>query len=205
MTAKDDKALVARGYDAIADVYLDRLGQSSVRAAKLAEIVARLAVGARVLDLGCGAGIPVAEDLARRGFDVTGVDASPEQIGRARRNAPQAQFILADMASVDFASGAFDAVFAFYSIIHLPRAEHEPLIGKIATWLRPGGRFLASFGTAEGDWRGEWLGTTMAFSHNAPQATIRMVENAGLHLERVETLRQDNEDQSFLWITAQKP
>lgn len=205
MTAKADRTLVASGYNAIADVYLDRFGESSVRAAKLAEIVARLAAGAAVLDLGCGAGVPVARTLSGLGFDVTGVDASEAQIERARRNSPQARFILADMASIDFTTNAFDAVFAFYSIIHLPRAEHEPLIHKIATWLRPGGWFLASFGTAEGDWRGEWLGTTMLFSHNAPDATKRMVCEAGLDVERVEILRQDNEDQSFLWITARKP
>ena len=109
------------------------------------------------------------------------------------------------MASMEFAAGAFDAVVAFYSIIHIPRSEHALLIRKIAGWLRPGGRFLASFGTVEGDWSGEWLGTTMVFSHNAPEATRRMVCDAGLVIERAEVLKQDNEDQSFLWITARKP
>ena len=205
MTAHDDKKLVARGYDEIVDAYLDQFGKSSVRAVKLAAVVTHLAPGAAVLDLGCGAGVPVARELARLGFDVTGVDASIGQIERARQNAPQARFILGDMASVDFAAGAFDAVVAFYAITHLPRSEHEPLIRKIADWLRPGGRFLASFGTVEGDWSGEWLGTPMFFSHNAPEATRRMVRDAGLVAERVEVVKQDNEDQSFLWITARKP
>lgn len=205
MTADDDKRLVARGYDEIVDAYLDQFGELSVRAAKLAEIVTHLAVGAAVLDLGCGAGVPVARELASLGFDVTGVDASIGQIERARQNAPQACFVLGDMASMDFAAGAFDAVVAFYSITHLPRSEHAPLIRKIAGWLRPGGRFVASFGTVEGDWSGEWLGTTMVFSHNAPEATRRMVCDAGLVIERAEVLKQDNEDQSFLWITARKP
>ena len=205
MTAHDDKKLVARGYDEIVDAYLDQFGESSVRAAKLAEVVTHLVAGAAVLDLGCGAGVPVARELAHLGFDVTGVDASHGQIERARQNALQARFILSDMASVDFAAGAFDAVVAFYAFTHLPRAEHEPLIRKIADWLRPGGRFLASFGTVEGDWSGEWLGTRMFFSHNTPEATERMVREAGLVAERVEVLKQDNEDQSFLWITSRKP
>ena len=205
MTTHDDKKLVARGYDEIVDTYLDQFGESSVRAAKLAEAVTHLAAGAAVLDLGCGAGVPVARELVRLGFDVTGVDASLGQIERARQNAPQARFILGDMASVDLAAGAFDAVLAFYSITHLPRSEHAPLVRKIAGWLRPGGRFLASFGTVEGDWSGEWLGTRMSFSHNAPEATKRMVRDAGFVAERVEVVKQDNEDQSLLWITARKP
>ena len=205
MTADDDKRRVARGYDAIVDAYLDQFGESSVRAAKLAEVVTHFAAGTAVLDLGCGAGVPVARELVRLGFEVTGVDASTGQIERARQNVPQARFILGDMASVDFADGAFDAVVAFYAITHLPRAEHDPLIRKIADWLRPGGRFLASFGTVEGDWSGEWLGTRMFFSHNPPEATKRMVRDAGLVAERVQVLKQDNEDQSFLWITSRKP
>jgi cyclopropane fatty-acyl-phospholipid synthase-like methyltransferase len=63
MIADDKKTLVARGYDEIADAYIDRFGKSSVRATKLAEVVAHLSAGASVLDLGCGAGVPVARDL----------------------------------------------------------------------------------------------------------------------------------------------
>jgi hypothetical protein len=45
----------------------------------------------------------------------------------------------------------------------------------------------------------------MFFSHNAPEETKRMVRDTGLVAERVEVVKQDNEDQSFLWITARKP
>jgi len=205
MSGDEEKRLVALGYDEIADAYLERFGESSVRALKLAELTALLPAGATVLDLGCGAGVPVARDLARRGFDVTGVDASIEQIRRARRNAPRARFLLGDMAAMKFAPASFDAVVAFYAISHLPKGEHASLIRRIAAWLRPSGRFLASYGAAEGDWTGAWLGTTMFFSHSSAEATKSMIRRSGLRLERVEALEQDNEDQSFLWITAQKP
>jgi cyclopropane fatty-acyl-phospholipid synthase-like methyltransferase len=204
MADDNQKQLVALGYDRIADSYLERFGRSSVRAAKLAELIEQLPAGASILDLGCGAGIPAAHELVMLGFNVTGVDASSGQIARARRNVSRARFIQADMAAVQFAPESFDAVAAFYSVTHLPKSEHGVLIGRIAKWLRPGGRFLANFGAVEGDWSEEWLGTTMFFSHHHPEITKRLVRAAGLRLERVEMLKQDNEEAVFLWITALK-
>jgi ubiquinone/menaquinone biosynthesis C-methylase UbiE len=113
MADDNQKQLVALGYDRIADSYLERFGRSSVRAAKLAEVIGQLPAGASILDLGCGAGIPVAHELVTLGFNVTGVDASSGQIARARRNVSRARFIQADMAAVQFAPESFDAVGAF--------------------------------------------------------------------------------------------
>jgi len=204
MRNHDMKAIVAEGYDRIAGDYLGRFGRSSVRDAKLAELLKKLPARAKVLDLGCGAGEPVARELAGHGFQVTGVDASYGQIMRARRNVPAVHFVHADMTSVQLPTQAFDAVSAFYSITHVPRNEHEILIRRIATWLRPNGLFVASFGSSEGDWLGEWLGTPMFFSHLDPDETKRLVSDAGFRLEQAELLKQDNEDATFLWITARK-
>src|SRR5215471_11727511 len=110
MKGNDPKTIVAQGYDRIADAYLARFGQSSVRDAKLAGLVKRLPAGAMVLDLGCGAGEPVARELVAHGFQVTGVDASIGQIARARRNVPEASFVHADMTSVQLPAESFDAI-----------------------------------------------------------------------------------------------
>ena len=62
------------------------------------------------------------------------MDASAVQIERARRNVPQAHFIRADMTTVDRPLCAFDAVWAFYSITHIPRDEPGGLL-KNHRWL----------------------------------------------------------------------
>jgi len=77
---RDPKLVVAHGYDVIAGTYLEHHGQSVVRDRWLREMSARLPEAARVLDLGCGAGVPVAHRLTERGLDVVGVDGSIEQI-----------------------------------------------------------------------------------------------------------------------------
>jgi 2-polyprenyl-3-methyl-5-hydroxy-6-metoxy-1,4-benzoquinol methylase len=45
-----------------------------------------------VLDVGCGAGVPVARALTRR-FSVTGIDISGRMVDRARMNVPEGTFI----------------------------------------------------------------------------------------------------------------
>ena len=113
--------LVAAGYDEIADVYLDRFGVSVVRQKWLGRLIESLRSDcSNVLDLGCGAGIPVARNLAALGHSIVGVDGSAQQIVRARCNVPAATFIEADMCEVAFEVASFDAVGAFYSITTSP-------------------------------------------------------------------------------------
>jgi hypothetical protein len=65
---------------------------------------------------------------------------------------------------------------------------------------------LASFGTTVlDDWVGNWLGTTMFFSHYDGASTQELTSGAGLLMERAEVLQQDNEETEFLWITARNP
>lgn len=204
MTA-DPKRLVASGYDGITDRYLARYGASAVRDHWLAELLKRLPAqgGGRVLDLGCGAGIPLAAALAAAGHTVVGVDGSSAQISLARGNVPAAKFIEADMTEVDLAARSFDVVAAFYSITHVPRGEHDALLRRIAAWLKPDGLLVASLGAdALSDWRGEWLGTEMFFSHYDAEANLALLRGAGFVIDRSEVMAQDNETARFLWVVA---
>jgi SAM-dependent methyltransferase len=204
MTA-DPKTIVARGYDRIAEAYLSRFEVSAVRQFWFDQLLARLPVGDRVLDLGCGAGLPVARDLRNRGFDVTGIDGSSRQIELARCNVPGAIFIQADMTCAEFAPAHFDAVAAIHSITHVPRDQHPGLLLRVANWLRPDGVLLASLDAeAAVDWRGEWLGTEMYFSQHDAATNLRLIREAGLVVERAEIVAQDNEDAKFLWVIARK-
>ena len=202
---RDPKLVVAHGYDVVAGTYLARHGQSVVRDRWLREMIARLPDAARVLDLGCGAGVPVAHRLAGRGFDVVGVDGSVEQIKRAGQNVPDAEFVHGDMTAVSFLPRSFDGVAAFYSITHVPREEHAKLLRRIAHWLKPDGLFIASLGSGEcANWVGEWLGTEMFFSHYDASTNERLVREAGFNIELAELVDQDNDDGRFLWVIARR-
>ena len=181
--------------------------RANERARYAAELIARLPAGAAVLELGCGAGIPTTRALAER-FDVTGVDIAARHIELARQNVPAAQFIHADMATLDIAPANFDAVAAFYSIIHLPREEHAGLLRAIAGWLRPGGLLVAAMGAGAepGDIEPDWLGAPMYWSHYDSTTNRALVERAGLHIlsAREETDEEDGQPVTFLWVIAQK-
>ena len=135
------REMVRQGYDACAEVY----GSSRKREAggEIRGLIERLAEGASVLDVGCGAGVPIARSLSRM-YRVTGVDVSRDMVRLARRNVPEGEFFCEDVMSVEFDEESFDAVVAFYSIFHLPREEHRGLFERIYRWLRPGGYFLCT-------------------------------------------------------------
>ena len=122
----------------------------------------------RVLDVGCGSGLPLARELAGAGHAVTGVDINEVQVRRARELVPEAEFVRADAASLDFPVESFDAVVSFYALIHLPQDEQQELLRKVAGWLRPGGWFVCTTGSQA--WTGvdgDWLdgGVSMWWSH----------------------------------------
>ena len=111
-----------------------------------------------------------------------GVDLSQQQLDLARANVPGARFEKADMTALDFPDGQFDAVAAFYSILHVPRAEQPALIANIARWLKPGGLFLASLGVGTPDVTEDWLGVEMFFGSNTPAENRDLLER---HMEIV--------------------
>jgi ubiquinone/menaquinone biosynthesis C-methylase UbiE len=205
----DPRRVVERGYDKIGEKYVDWSsgGESRAREQHTRRLTQSLSHGAEVLDLGCGAGIPTALELAKN-FQITGVDISARQVELARCNVPEASFIHGDMSSAEFSTQRFDAVTSFYSITHLPRRLHGPLLERIFGWLRPGGAFIASLGVSETEGiEGDWLGAPMYFSHYDAQTNRALIESAGFEIESAEEITDSEEcgPVIFLWVVAHKP
>ena len=209
-TEIDPKQVVAAGYDRIAEQYLTWSGlrPSPARLRALALADERIPRGAEVLELGCGAGLPMTAAIARD-RRLTGVDISASQIALARRNVPGAAFIEADLTSLEIAPASVDAVVAFYVLTHVPRDEHAALLGRIRSWLRPGGVLIGSFGVEDdpGGIEEDWLGVDMYFSHFSARVNRRLVEAAGFVIERADVLQEpeDRHDARFLWVVAHVP
>ncbi len=208
--AIDPKRVVAEGYDAIAERYFEwsDASPSPTRLAWLDRARYRIPLGSDVLDLGCGAGIPMTKALAA-GRQVTGVDLSTRQLELARRNVPEATFIRSDMTRLDWPSATLDAVVAFYSLTHLPQAELPGLLTSIYRWLRPGGVFMASMGAHEApdEIESDWLGVPMFFGHPGARRNRALVRRAGFEIETavVQAEPKDRHDALFLWVVARRP
>jgi SAM-dependent methyltransferase len=202
------KKIVRDAYDAIAERYLAWSAPSAVRARYLEKLLTLLPPSAKVLELGCGAGLPTTKALTEHAAHVTAIDISPRQIALARHNAPSATYFCADMMSLEFPDASFDAACAFYAITHLPREEHGEMFTHIARWLKPGGFLLASLGAAAADGEvNDWLGAPNYFSHATPDETIGLMTAAGFAMEEQQIARQDlpgEEGLPFLWVVARK-
>jgi cyclopropane fatty-acyl-phospholipid synthase-like methyltransferase len=138
--------------------------------------------GDRVLDLGCGCGVPATATLAER-FVVTGVDISPVQIDRARRLVPAALFVCQDMTHAEFPPESFEAIVSFFAIIHLPIEEQPGMFAKLSHWLRPGGYLLATVGDRA--WTGtedDWHGAPMYWSHADRKTYLSWLEESGFEV-----------------------
>jgi SAM-dependent methyltransferase len=206
----DPRRIVADGYDAIAERYYEwsDARPSATRLRWLAKALELIPPGADVLDLGCGAGVPMTRALAA-GRHATGVDISARQIELARAAVPEATFIQADMSAVDLPPASLDAVVAFYSLTHVPRADLPGLLEGIHRWLRPGGVLVATMGADDGPdaVEADWLGVPMFFSHHDAKKNRTLVRHASFEIEEavVEEEPEDRHAALFLWVIARKP
>ena len=199
--------IVAEGYDAMGDVFAEwrtRIA-GDPRGEWEDDLASRLADGARVLELGCGAGSTETERLARR-FRLTGVDISPRQVERARTAIPAGEFLRADLTELELPAGSFDAVASFYVFNHVPRDLLSPLLERIHAWLVAGGWLLTAFGVSDMEgWTGEWLGAETFFSSYPAETNSQLVSRTGFRIERDEvvTLEEPEGPVQFQWVLAQ--
>jgi len=98
--------------------------------------------GEQILDLGCGTG-QLAQEIAAYGSKVTGMDASPEMIAKAKATYPGTEFFVKDATDFSFDT-AFDAVFSNATLHWINKAEDA--IKCIYNNLKQGGRFVFEMG-----------------------------------------------------------
>jgi ubiquinone/menaquinone biosynthesis C-methylase UbiE len=139
----------AAAFDAIGERYDDVFPHKSGQIIATQWMIDRLASGARVLDLGCGTGVPTAGMLAESGLEVVGIDVSTEMLAVARRNVPTGRFVAMDVMELDDSLGGFDAVCAFFCLLMLRRSDIPRVLRRVRSVLRPGG--LVTIGMVEGD------------------------------------------------------
>lgn len=206
--ADDPSSAVVAGYEHLASSWDDWVGAAhpDLRTEYVERLETRLSPGSDVLELGCGTGRPVAVRLASV-HRYLGVDSSPRMVELAQQNVSDGRFQVADMTVLDLPENGFDAVVAFYSIIHVPRDDQPALFSRIRSWLRPGGLFVGclSSGDLPEGWEDNWLGGgPMYWSGFDADTNRRLLEEAGFWLDKAEVRTQMEEDNEvlFLWVEA---
>ncbi|KIW67665.1 hypothetical protein PV04_06897 [Phialophora macrospora] len=209
----DPKVLVQTGYDSIATIYLEwTSGKPTPRLEYLGKLLACLqdAPKATALELGCGAGIPCTKLLAEKCGHVIANDISDSQITLAKTNVPESnvRFIRDDMTSLAFEASSLQAVAAFYSIIHLPRAEQRTMMAQIWAWLSPGGVLVCNLGVKDNPGTtNDWLGSAkMYWSSFDADTNLQMMQHVGFTIIESQILLDDEDGRivPFLWVLARK-
>ncbi len=166
---EDDYAYAGSGYECALELVLGELSRED-----------------RVLDLGCGCGIPATQVLSQR-CRIVGVDLSDVQLRRAQQLIARADLVQADMSRLQFKGSSFAGVVALWSIIHVPLEDQRGLLSRINAWLKPGGFLLATVGFqrwvgSEDDWCGV-PGARMYWSHEDRETNRVWIEEAGFAIE----------------------
>jgi ubiquinone/menaquinone biosynthesis C-methylase UbiE len=130
-----------REYDLIADWYsTDRGGTAGVDEALA--VAATLRAGSRILDLGCGNGVPITEAPVKADHRVVGLDSSTEMLAHFRVNLSGTPVVRGDARRCPFSNGGFDAAISWGMMFHLPRREQAAVLASVSRVLKLGAPFL---------------------------------------------------------------
>ncbi|MDR3700324.1 MAG: class I SAM-dependent methyltransferase [Candidatus Sulfopaludibacter sp.] len=130
-----------REYDLIADWYANDRG-GSVGVAEALAVAAMLPAHSRILDVGCGNGVPITEALVNAGHRVIGLDSSAGMIARFRANLPGTPVVRGDARASPFADNSFDAAISWGMMFHLPRRDQASVFASVSRVLKQGAPFL---------------------------------------------------------------
>jgi SAM-dependent methyltransferase len=182
-------------YDSIADQFIaarsERIGRRIVRAWSRA-----LPRPGRVLDLGCGHGVPNARELVAEGLDVHGVDASPRLVGAFRTRVPEASCEVGRAENVSLRVDGFDGVLIWGLLFLLAPDLQQSVVGRASRALRPRGAMLITAPLEEGTWTDALTG---APAQSLGEERYReLFSQCGLRVHRTGS---DEGGNHFWWLT----
>jgi SAM-dependent methyltransferase len=107
----------------------------------------------RVIDVGCGSGVPITKALIDEGFDVFAIDAAPNLIAAFRDRFPKVPSVCEPAQESEFFGLSFDAAVSIGLMFLLSAEDQKKLIDRVARALRPGGRFLFTAPRERCEWQ----------------------------------------------------
>ncbi|MGP3927175.1 class I SAM-dependent DNA methyltransferase [Streptomyces sp. 8N616] len=194
-----DRTGQAEAFDAIGDRYDEAFPHKEGQLASGRWLAESLPAGSRILDVGCGTGLPTAAQLVTAGHRVVGIDLSPTMVKLARENVPAGEFRVAELADLGelvasgklggltaeppHGPGRFDGIAAFFSLLMLPRAEIPYALRLLHGLLRPEGLLALSMVEADvDDFAIPFLGNTIRVSGYVRDELRQVVRDAGFEV-----------------------
>jgi len=115
---------------------------------EIEEFAKKIPGGGKILDIGSGSG-DHALFLKNKGFDVFCIDISPEMIELCKEKGLKAKVM--DLEKLQFQPKSFDAVWAYTSLLHIPKSNLNSVLKKIKETLKPNGIFFIGMKKGAGE------------------------------------------------------
>ena len=198
---------IEKQYDEMAQSYNDNRHLFD-NASQLQELGKLVSKGDKVLDAGCGSGIPAAKYFVELGCKVVGVDISGKMIELAESNVPEGRFYKADLMDIEYPEDHFDMIISFYCIFHIKKKLQGKVFKEFYELLKPGGY---SYFTLAGEGytkEAAFEGTIKFGDHLLPYAHFtegeyrRMLADDGFDILSMQDLTIGGE--TMLWVLVKK-
>jgi ubiquinone/menaquinone biosynthesis C-methylase UbiE len=204
----DMRAIVRAGYEAgdYAGAFRSNPEPNAFERYFLEKLLSLAFGNPKIVDFGCGTGVPFDRFLALKGAQITGIDFCAKHVVWAKKNVPSGTFVEADISKIDLEANSFDAAVSLYAIFHLPRDEHAATIARFARTLKPNGVFLVSFSATAFEYGEDenWTGARMAWSSHAPETYRHILSDAGLDILESQFEGAPGDQEFHWWVLARK-
>jgi len=154
---------VIESYNRHADAWCELRSQSLFERAWLDRFLDVLPPDPHILDLGCGAGQPIAQYLLQQGATITGVDGAANLIDKARAKMPQAKWITGDIRGLALGQ-RFDGILGWNSTFHLAPVAQREMFTVFQDHAKAGAALMFTSGPEFGEITGEFAGNSMYYA-----------------------------------------
>jgi len=150
---------LSNGYEKIASEYISARSEFPIGTSLVREWAKSLSPHSKILDIGCGNGIPVTQAAIDSGHSLFAIDASQSMIQAFTDHFPHATAKCEPVEHSDFFEEKFDGVIAIGIIFLLEKLEQIAMIRRVGEILRPSGQFLFSAPIEAGKWQDAMTGS----------------------------------------------
>lgn len=183
ITTKQIEKNVKQVYNKKALEYIRVFGKNPNYLVVLKKIYKKIPKGSKVLDVGCGAGLPVSKFLAKR-FDVLGIDITDKMIGLAKKNVPNAKFKKMNMINLKFKPETFDLICSFFSLFHVKKTKIPEILKNFYKFLKKEGYLVIALGELKKnrEYFSNFLGKKLYFVEISEDKFKKMLRDIGFKI-----------------------
>lgn len=194
-----DKNSVFKAYDEIIDWFDNaRTKDLSLEQPYLIYAKEHLPKYAKILDLGCGTGEPIAKFFSDCGYSMMGVDASEKMIQLCRKRFPEHHWVINDMRKLQINEG-FDLVIAWHSLFHLPHDHQRHVLKQISLFVKPGGLFMFTSGHEYGEVWSDNGGYDLYHASLSAEEYKEILQENGFHIQ-INKIQDPNCGDATVWV-----